>query len=90
MSMSETIYPTYCRRLREVKAVQVKRDNVEQLQSFVLGGQLIEMDPEWIFMFGKYCWDRQVAIDSNWIVTEDGVNFEVMTDKQFRAEYEPK
>lgn len=90
MSMSETIYPTYCRRLREVKALQVKRDNVEQLQSFVLGGQLIEMDPEWIFMFGGFCWDRQVAIESNWIVTEDGVNFEVMTDEQFRRDYEPK
>lgn len=90
MSMSETIFPTYCRRLREVKALQVKRDNVEQLQSFVLGGRLIEMGPEWIFVFGRFCWDRQIAIESNWIVTEDGTTFEVMTDEQFRRDYAPK
>lgn len=86
-------YPTkgkFCRKLREVTAVRVSRDNEEQLQQFVLGGQLIELDPEWIFVFGEFCWDRKVAIEGNWIVTEDGVNFEVMTDEHFRSEYEPK
>ena len=46
MSMSK--YPTkgkFCRKLREVTAVRVRRDNEEQLQQLVLGGRLIEMDP---------------------------------------------
>lgn len=95
MSMSETIYPTYCRRLREVKALQVKRDNVEQLQSFVLGGKMTPPteDCKAYFMFVARTMGRlrtKVAKEGDWIVTEDGFNFEVYPDEHFRAEYEPK
>jgi hypothetical protein len=87
-------YPTkgkFCRKLREVTAVRVRRDNEEQLQQLVLGGRLIKMDPQWVFVFGgEFSWKKRTAFEGDWIVTEDGVNFEVMTDEQFRAEYEPK
>lgn len=91
MSMSE--YPhkgIFCRRLREVHAIRVSSDNEEQLQQFVVGGHLSKVgkDDQVMFFFDNpyQGWARE----GEWIVTEDGVNFEVMTDEQFRAEYEPK
>ena len=87
MSMSEMICNTYCRRLREVKALQF-RDNVEQLQSFVIGGELSSgktPSGKRVFIFHGLA-----AFEDDWIATEDGVNFEVMTDEHFRRDYEPK
>ena len=94
MSMRE--YPhkgIFCRRLREVHAIRVSSDNEEQLQQFVVGGHLSKVgkDDQVMFFFDNpyvtcQCWARE----GEWIVTEDGTTFEVMTDAQFRRDYEPK
>ena len=85
----------FCRRLREVTAVRVGADNEEQLQQFVLGGEMTPPTTQSRAYFTFYIHKQGVALirfanEGSWIVTEDGVNFEVMTDVQFRAEYEPK
>ena len=94
--MSE--YPTkgkFCRKLREVTAVRVSRDNEEQLQHFVLGGKMIPPTNQSRAYFTFYIHKKGASIirfanEGDWIVTEDGVNFEVMTDVQFRRDYAPK
>lgn len=96
MSMSE--YPTkgkFCRKLREVTAVRVAADNEEQLQQLVLGGKMTPPtdDCRACFMFVARTMGRsrtKVANEGDWIVTEDGFNFEVYPDEHFRAEFEPK
>ena len=68
--------------------MQVKRDNVEQLQSFVLGGELSNgktPSGKIVFLFHGLA-----AFEHDWIVTDNGTTFEVMTDEQFRRDYEPK
>ena len=96
MSMKE--YPTkgrFCRKLREVTAVRVVADNEEQLQQLVLGGVMTPPTNQSRAYFTFYIHKKGASIirfanESDWIVTEDGVNFEVMTNVQFRSEYEPK
>ena len=93
MSMIE--YPhkgKFCRKLREIHAIRVSRDNEEQLQQFVVGGHLskVGQDDQVMFFFDNpYVTCQGWAREGEWIVTEDGVNFEVMTDEHFRSEYEP-
>lgn len=98
MSMSE--YPTkgvFCHKLREIHAVRVEQNNEEQLQSFVLGGKYMATQPgkKRIFLFDAITRATRmsatfIANEGDWIVTEDGTEFEVMNDAQFRRDYEPK
>lgn len=91
-------YPTkgkFCRKLREVTAVRVGANNEEELQQFVLGGEMTPPTTQSRAYFTFYIHKKGASIirfanEGSWIVTEDGFNFEVMTDEHFRRDYEPK
>lgn len=82
----------YCRQLQEIRALQVTRDNVDDLLGFVGNGEL-ETPKNGTAMFhflnageSVYCH----APESWYIVyVKDGL-FEVVPKEQFESEYEPK
>ena len=82
----------YCRKLGEIRALQVTRDNVDDLLGFVGNGELeTPKDEPAVFHFlnaGESVYNH--APELSYIVyVKDGL-FEVVTKEQFESEYEIK
>lgn len=82
----------YCRKLAEIRALQVTRDNVDDLLGFVGNGELeTPKDEPAVFHFlnaGESVYNH--APELSYIVyVKDGL-FEVVPKEQFESEYEPK
>lgn len=82
----------YCRQLQEIRALQVKRDNVEQLMEFVGNGELeTPTDGPAMFHFlnaGESVYNH--APELSYIVYVKEALFEVVPKEQFESDYEPK
>lgn len=83
----------YCRRLLEVRALPVKRDNLEKLQMFTGGGTMqIPRTPGGLAVY-SFPTENGVLLDvpEYWYIVRypDG-RFAKMERKDFEAEFEPK
>lgn len=79
----------YCRRLKEVIAVQVRRDNEAELRQFVGGGQLViprSINGVAVFVYGN---GVSVKEGDYIMMSEDGLSYSVRR-YEFEAEFEPK
>lgn len=81
----------FCRKMKEVRAIQVTRKNETELKQFVGNGSMvIERKPDgaaWFeFVNGK---SVARAIENSYIVDVGG-GFEVVNKMKFEDEFEPK
>jgi hypothetical protein len=83
----------YCRTLKEINAIQVDRDNVEELQRFTGGGSMtIPRIPGGIGIY-SFISDNGLSIDvpETWyIIREDNGKFSKYPNRDFNKEFEPK
>ena len=77
----------YCRRLQEITAVQVRRDNIERVLSFVGGG---EWDGEKVTFLNHYGMVFSHAYEGVYIIYVDENHFNIMARKAFEELYERK
>lgn len=79
----------YCRRLKEVRAVQVRRNNEAELRQFVGGGQLViprSINGIAVFTYGR---DACVKEGDYIVMGNDGLFYSVRKN-DFECEFEPK
>lgn len=93
----ETPHPNwgteYCHQLEEIRAIQVKRWNVEQLQIFVGGGQMATYEHpggKAVFSFINNGTFVDVPEDSYIVKREKSNVFEIWPADMFEKEWEPK
>lgn len=83
----------YCRTLKEINAIQVRRDNVDELLKFTGGGTMTTpRTPDGIAVYsfpnqnGLY-----IDVTETWyIIREDNGEFTTRNKRDFDAEFEPK
>lgn len=82
----------YCRSLAEIRAVQVKRGNMDRLLAFVGNGEMeIPDDGPAIFHFRNTAGDVwQHAYEFDYIVFVSDGRFDVVRKDDFERDYEPK
>lgn len=83
----------YCHQLEEIRALQVTRNNVEELINFVGGGQMeIEKRPNGNARFSFLNNGVFVDVPENSYIVQRGnsLHFEIWTKGKFENEWEPK
>lgn len=82
----------YCKKMEEIRAIQVKRTNEKELKQFVGNGELVierGLDGRAWFEFKNG--DRiSRAIENSYIICRGPECFTIAHQAQFEAEYEPK
>lgn len=82
----------YCRTLKEVRAVQVRRDNEAELAAFTGGGTLVVPRGlgSALYSFATPAGVLMTAQEHAFIITRNGVQYEVVAPGVFATEWEPK
>lgn len=77
----------YVRILQEVEAIQAKKSNLEELRAFAGDVKIID------FCACKKCYDvpgvANYLFIGDWLIKHNG-QMEVMSNQEFKKEYEPK
>ena len=91
-SANETFGKTYCRKLQEIRAVQVDRNNPDVLLEFVGNGEMeIPDDGPAVFHFRNAAGSVYAhAPEHSYIVYVGPERFEIVDQETFEKEYESK
>lgn len=73
----------------EVKAVQFKMENLEELQAFTGGGVVFKLNGENVYMFTDREGHVMTAPESSWLRLLPNGYYDVMYDDDFKREYTP-
>lgn len=73
----------------EVKAVQFKMENLEELQAFTGGGAVFKVNRENVYMFIDKDGHVMTAPESSWLRLLPNGYYEIMYDDDFKREYTP-
>lgn len=90
--MSEREAKVYCRKLLEVTAIQVRRDNADELKKFVGSGTLVlpEDDDDLCYFYTREKANSFSALEGQFIVKFPNGDFEPISEQYFNLNYERK
>lgn len=81
----------YCRRLLEVEAIQATKDNLEELRKFSKADvRRVELTYGKVFCYYQIPGLFRVIYKGQWLIKRPDGYLEVMTNSEFKREYEPK